>query len=133
MPHALEMSNGMYKIIVKDIIVKVPLSPLGDVEVTSRRIFTVEVTQSYTIQMVKSKFQDLAGILPDQQRFMFAGKELEDSKILGDYNIQKDHIIYLVQPEDHDHGVMVFRLPRQCLCETKHTHKYTYTYTYKYT
>jgi hypothetical protein len=66
MPHALEMSNDMYKIIVKDIIVKVPLSTLGDVVVTSRRIFTVEVTSSYTIQMVKNKVQDLAGIPPDQ-------------------------------------------------------------------
>ena len=132
MPHALEMSTGMYKIIVKDMIVKVPLSPLGDVEVTSRRIFTVEVTSSYTIEMVKRKVQDLAGIPPDQQRFIFAGKELENSKIMGDYNIHKDHIIYLVQSEDHDHdhGVMFFRLPRQCLCETKHTHKYTYTYKY---
>jgi len=124
------MSNGMHTIIVKDIIVKVPLSSLGDVEVTSRHIFTVEVTSSYTIEMVKCKVQDVSGIPPDQQCFIFAGKELENSKILGDYNIQKDHIIYLVQSEDHDHGVMVFRLPRQCLCETKHTHKYTYTYKY---
>jgi hypothetical protein len=66
MTHALEMINDMYKIIIKDIVVKVPLSNLGDVEVTSRHIFTVEVTSSYTIQMVKNKVQDLAGIPPDQ-------------------------------------------------------------------
>jgi len=75
------------------------MNPVSDtiiIKTLTGKTIKINTEPNDSIITIKRRIQDKENILPNQQRLIYAGKQLEDEKTLADYNIQPGAVIHLV-------------------------------------
>lgn len=78
------------------------------VEISTSEKISLEVETSDTIEVVKSKIQEKEGIPVQQQKLIFKGSEMEEGRILSDYEVEKDTTIRLTLTHDGEDFKVIF-------------------------
>ena len=88
--------NGEHEITQEETVIPSSAAFKIYVKTLSSETFTIYVASAVTIATVKEMLAAETGIPAERQKLIFAGKNLEDGRTIGDYNIQRESTLHLI-------------------------------------